>query len=324
MDADTSKQRLSTVRQMIEHASRALQQNDAASALRRLEEATASLQPLGDDESPERLTLAASIAEGKGQIAMTQGQAEEAFLQLTQAVALRRREGRASGQPRLLQIAIGHLNLSAACSQLGRHPEALDESRRALEALDALGPDKTARFMKLAGLQSQALLIHRLEPPDHARAAWDRALAFGAELLGDGLPEVPELLVQIRIHASLQRHEQGHAAEARALGLDAAALAWERVEKSGSPRAGQQYLTAQMNLVTFCERAGDFGGAEDALFRVLRLVGPDPQVLARGRALYNHLLTLDDATLAAGNLPREEVVDSLAELESLARPVAQA
>lgn len=323
MDPETRKKRLSTVGQLVEQASRMAQSGDVGGAERRLEEATVALQPLGDDDDPERLEIVASIHEGKGQVALGAGNHDEAYLQLTQAVRARTRHGRVTGEPRLLHLGIAHLNLSSACSQLGRHEESLTENRRALEAFEGFSP-ATGGFMRLAALQAQGMILARLKRPDDAIAAYERAIALGEELLTEDVADVPELLCQVRISASITCLEQGRLDQARAIGAEAADEAWDRFEVTGANRAAHQYLTAQMNLVAFCERSGDFAGAEDAIFKVLKLVGPQPEVLARGRQLYRELLKKDDAELIAGNLPRDEVEESLAELEAMVADAAQA
>lgn len=57
-----------------------------------------------------------------------------------------------------------------------------------------------------------------------------------------------------------------------------------------------------MNLVGFAEQCGRYAQGEDALFKVLRLAGPDPRVVARGKAFYEALKKLDDAQ-APGRQP---------------------
>ena len=78
-----------------------------------------------------------------------------------------------------------------------------------------------------------------------------------------------------------------------------------------------------MQLMGITEELGQFGQAEDALFKVLRLVGPDPRVMARGKAFYESLMKLDDSRLESGNLPRDEVQESYLQLADLARQVAE-
>lgn len=64
-------------------------------------------------------------------------------------------------------------------------------------------------------------------------------------------------------------------------------------------------------LWRFHEGVGDFASAEDELFTLL---DDDPELLPEGLAFYERLLTLPDETLAAGNLPRDEVLAGQAEL----------
>lgn len=323
MDSETRNKRLETVRQLVELASKMAQSSDLTGAQRRLDEAGVALQGLGDDDDPQRLELAAAVHEGKGQVAIGVGRTDDAYLQLTQAIRVRNRQAKVTGEAKLLHLGIAHLNLSSTCSQLGRHEEALAENRRALEAFDGFAPEQ-AGFMKVAALQAQGMLYVHLKRLDDAVAAYERAIDLGESLLSEDVPDVPELLCQVRISASVTCHQAGRHERAREIGRQAADEAWDRFEVTTAERAGQQYLTAQMNLVTFCEHSGDFAGAEDALFKVLKLVGPQAEVLARGRQLYQALLDKDDAELRAGNLPRDEVEESLAELDAMVADATQA
>jgi hypothetical protein len=73
-------------------------------------------------------------------------------------------------------------------------------------------------------------------------------------------------------------------------------------------------IPTMQRLVTAFEMSGRFDDAEDSLFHLLDAAPDDPAILANGIAFYERLLTLDDATLAAGNLPTDEALASLAEL----------
>jgi tetratricopeptide (TPR) repeat protein len=73
-------------------------------------------------------------------------------------------------------------------------------------------------------------------------------------------------------------------------------------------------LSVMQPLVQIYEAAGRYDEAEDWLFHLLDASPHDPAILAGGIAFYERLLTLDGATLAAGNLPTEEALASLAEL----------
>ena len=67
-------------------------------------------------------------------------------------------------------------------------------------------------------------------------------------------------------------------------------------------------------LVQIYETSGRYDEAEDWLFHLLDASPARPREPGQGIAFYERLLTLDDATLAAGNLPTEEALASLAEL----------
>ncbi|MDQ3460312.1 MAG: DUF6483 family protein, partial [Deinococcota bacterium] len=58
--------------------------------------------------------------------------------------------------------------------------------------------------------------------------------------------------------------------------------------------------------------------AEDVLFSLLE-AAPDELLLEQGRSFYRTLLSLDDDSLEAGGLPRDEVEEGLGELERRAQ-----
>jgi hypothetical protein len=66
-------------------------------------------------------------------------------------------------------------------------------------------------------------------------------------------------------------------------------------------------------LWRYHEGRGDFASAEDWLFRLL---DDDPAALVDGLAFYDRLAAQDDAALARGNLPRDEVAAGRAELRA--------
>ncbi len=72
-----------------------------------------------------------------------------------------------------------------------------------------------------------------------------------------------------------------------------------------------------VRLFRYRAATGRFADAEDALFQLLARDLASPEVISEGQAFYRRLLTLEDTQLDAGNLPRDEVIDGLTELEAL-------
>lgn len=83
----------------------------------------------------------------------------------------------------------------------------------------------------------------------------------------------------------------------------------ERVDRleRGTDAAGRSAAT-WARLHRFRNRIGAFARAEDALFGWLE-AEPGPEVAAAGGAFYSGLFDQDDAALAAGDLPRDEVAE---------------
>jgi hypothetical protein len=79
-------------------------------------------------------------------------------------------------------------------------------------------------------------------------------------------------------------------------------------------------LPAELRRRAFAQLAvsGDYARAEDVLFSLLE-AAPDELLLEQGRSFYRTLLSLDDDSLEAGGLPRDEVEEGLGELERRAQ-----
>jgi hypothetical protein len=75
-------------------------------------------------------------------------------------------------------------------------------------------------------------------------------------------------------------------------------------------------LNTQARLMQHYERLGDFGKAEDALFAMLEADPNEARLLEFGIGFYQRLKNQSDASLSAGNLPREELDAGLAQLEA--------
>ena len=72
--------------------------------------------------------------------------------------------------------------------------------------------------------------------------------------------------------------------------------------------------TINSQLLQYYERIGAFAKAEDVLFAMRAAEPDDDSVRALGRSFYRRLQHRSDADLLAGELPRDEVEDGLAEL----------
>jgi hypothetical protein len=75
-------------------------------------------------------------------------------------------------------------------------------------------------------------------------------------------------------------------------------------------------LHTQALLMRHYERTGEFAKAEDALFNMLEVEPNDATILEFGISFYERLKNQSDANLCAGNLPRNELEASLAELRA--------
>lgn len=108
----------------------------------------------------------------------------------------------------------------------------------------------------------------------------------------------------------------------KALNLFLAVLAGDNEQRKLDPVAEVEGLlyklsnyelpsSTKMRLFRYFEQTGSFANAEDALFELLDTDHANKDVVEAGRAFYRRLLRLDDMTLAAGGLTRDEVEDGL-------------
>ena len=82
-------------------------------------------------------------------------------------------------------------------------------------------------------------------------------------------------------------------------------------------------LSTEQRVFRYDALKGDFASAEDRLFEMVERA-PNSELLEEGQAFYTHLLTLPDEELEAGNLPRDEVEESLASLRTMRGEVLKA
>ena len=79
-------------------------------------------------------------------------------------------------------------------------------------------------------------------------------------------------------------------------------------------------IRTDATLMLHYEQTGRYAKAEDALFSLLEGAPGNADAIEMGVAFYDRLSQLDDNTLIAGGLPREEVEAGLAELKTR-RPI---
>jgi hypothetical protein len=290
-------------------------------ALEKLGAAEAALGklPAALQHGPAGFALRAATREGRGQMAMRQGDMQAAFAQLSEAELLRQCEIALGGRPAPLPRAVSNLNLASASQRIGRIAEGLVANARCLELLSTVPVDANNAVFGAAGLEARATMLAQLGQVAGALEAFEAARSRAALLLENGHPQARSLLAEILVNASRLQFQEKQVDAAMAMATEAADLAFAALEASQfkDSQAANLYVAAEMNQVAYGEAAGAFSRAEDALFRVVKLIGPNPQVVERGVAFYSRLLTLSDEVLEAGGLPREECVESLARLRAM-------
>lgn len=320
MEPAQRQAKLDAVSELVRLAIRSAESGNWDGAAQHLDEAASAFHPVPAGDDQRYHGVGAAIQEGKGQLALRAGHVEEGVYHLEAGLAHRAREEAAGGTPPPLAIAVNLVNLTGACHRLGRVQQALTFNARAIERLEPLDL-APARIFLAAAVEARGNILSGLDRHAEALAELARAGTLAEELVRAKLPGADQLRTEVLVAHARAAMKAGDAPEAMRLSQRAADVAWDRYEKDPEHDADAlaHFVAAEMNLVTFAEQAGRFAEGEDALFKVLRLVGPDPRVLARGKAFYDQLLTLDDAALEAGNLPRDEVEESYQQLAQIAQ-----
>lgn len=332
MDATERETKLTAVTAMLQQAIRFAEKGDWESAGKHIDEAETAFLTVpdapGGAKDPRWLGLAAAIAEGRGQLFLRFGKTAEALPFLERGIELRREEQAVGGTPPPLSVAIAYVNLTGALHRLGQPEKALEYNIKARAELSPLDLPPAKIFLA-AAFEAGANLLSQLDRHEESKALFAEGLAITEGLVEQKLPGVAQLRTEILVAAARAAGKAGQHGDAIAHCARAADLSWERYEQE--PQAAREaishFVAAQMNLLAFAELAGRYAEAEDALFKVVRLIGPEPRVIERGLKFYETLKTLDDARLEAGNLPREEVEEShiqLLQIAAQARPAATA
>lgn len=320
---------LAAVRGRVDEASQLAQEQrhgDAAAALRAAEEDLTALPPaLG--QTPDALEALALVLDGQHVMAGDQGDIAAAEMLFGRSQTIRRTLAEGGAQPVAVPLAVSEINHAQMLASVGRLAEAEVTVRKAIEGLEGKDHGPMGTFFTIGAFRFLTLLLARQKRIDVALTTLQRGVAIGRRAMEEGTaPDVVVAVVQALNDGAQIAFEDGRVATAIELGTEAGrradalhdALAATQAEPERAVGALQHYVTAQVHLVTFHEAAGSFGEAEDALFRALEIIPGHPQLVEHGRAFYKRALTYDDDALEEGNLPRDEALESLAELEEMA------
>ena len=219
-----------------------------------------------------------------------------------------------------LQLATTLVNMTGLLARERMLQLGLEKSSEAVMLLrDVTGPAaEGSRVLLLGALQNRAALL--IESKQHADAERNlaEALEVGASAIASGMGEIIPQMIETTGRVSQLRRMLNRTAESLPLVERAARwaqMAWE----AGAPLGPRLYVATQFQLVDVNFGLERFAQAEDHLWKAVD-TAKDLQSVVMATGFYFALMRLDDATLEAGNLPREEVL--VASSEALARAEA--
>jgi tetratricopeptide (TPR) repeat protein len=212
-----------------------------------------------------------------------------------------------------LQLATTLVNMTGLLARERMLQLGLEKSSEAVMLLrDVTGPAaEGSRVLLLGALQNRAALL--IESKQHADAERNlaEALEVGASAIASGMGEIIPQMIETTGRVSQLRRLLNRTGESLPLVERAARwaqMAWE----AGAPLGPRLYVATQFQLVDVNFGLERFAQAEDHLWKAVD-TAKDLQSAVMATGFYFALMRLDDATLDAGNLPREEVLVASAE-----------
>jgi tetratricopeptide (TPR) repeat protein len=212
-----------------------------------------------------------------------------------------------------LQLATTLVNMTGLLARERMMQLGLEKSSEAVMLLrEVTGPAaEGSKVLLLGALQNRAALL--IESKQHADAERNlaEALEVGASAIASGMGEIIPQMIETTGRVSQLRRMLNRTGESLPLVERAARwaqMAWE----AGAPLGPRLYVATQFQLVDVNFGLERFAQAEDHLWKAVD-TAKDLQSVVMATGFYFALMRLDDATLEAGNLPREEVVVASAE-----------
>lgn len=219
-----------------------------------------------------------------------------------------------------LQLATTLVNMTGLLARERMLQLGLEKSSEAVMLLrDVSGPAaEGSRVLLMGALQNRAALL--IESKQHVDAERNlaEALEVGASAIASGMGEIIPQMIETTGRVCQLRRMLNRTAESLPLAERAARwaqMAWE----AGAPMGPRLYVATQFQLVDVNFGMERFAQAEDHLWKAVD-TAKDLQSVVMATGFYFALMRLDDATLEAGNLPREEVL--VASSEALVRAEA--
>lgn len=212
-----------------------------------------------------------------------------------------------------LQLATTLVNMTGLLARERMLQLGLDKSSEAVMLLrEVSGPAaESSRVLLLGALQNRAALLIEARQHGDAERNLAEALEIGAGAIAAGAVEIIPQMIETTGRVAQLRRMMNRTAEALPIAERAARwaqMAWE----AGAPIGPRLFAATQFQLVDVNFGLERYAAAEDHLWKAVD-TAKDLQSAVMATGFYFALLRLDDASLEAGNLPREEVQSAAGE-----------
>jgi hypothetical protein len=191
--------------------------------------------------------------------------------------------------------------------QAGNEQDAVEEIEQSYQELFGLEP-------RLIGLVPTEFLLDKLRSGEYLDADKGTTLAIllredanNYQAQGNALEHYQRMVRSLKVFLAVALEHQIAPEQEALYDVDGVLAQMDAYELP---------LDLQFDLFHYFEDGGQYARAEDVLHELLEDNDAHDAVVAEGVSFYQWLLTLSDDELNAGNLPRAEVEESLAQLQT--------
>ena len=306
---DWQQRQLDTARDLLNDGQQAFQQGNLTGADATAEEALVILdmaEAEGADEPARRLRVRA--LNDRGLFAQQSDENERARQFHHQAASLLDEFDDLGDEDFQSTAGAVYLNLSQVALFENDYAEARRAVERAITIVDDLreASARGADSLALGVFQNKTAVESFTDHYDAAIDAAESALEIAESLADQGQHAALGQGARVCQQLSVRLFESGDHDRALDWGRTAEELS-ERAYNHLGEHALHLYLVSEINLISYYEQLNRFADAEDCLWKAIEVAGPDPEIIERGEAFYEHCRKQADGRLEKGNLPRDEV-----------------
>ena len=218
------------------------------------------------------------------------------------------------GEKYRLQLSTTLINMTGLYAQQRMIEEGMEKAKEAIELLSNLSEkhEKASRMLRVGAFQNQASLFLEMRDFDNAKVIFRKLLVLGEDLIREGNVQLLPQLVEASGRLTTLLRSTREFSEASEV-IERAEKWAENAYNAKHPAGNMLYVGTQLQLVDVRYAQLKLADAEDHLWKAIEIAG-DGRTLTIGTGFYFMLMRHDENLLIEGELPKEEVMESLKEI----------